>query len=239
MTEMKELQLNPNLSFEIITISETNHKIIIIDDVIETPQQVIDFAVNNAYFMPQGHDGTYYPGIRDAMPLPYKRMLKKLLTNLFDIDFFPKGVGKNIDLYKCDLSLTTTEPGALVTSQKMPHMDSLSSNDFATVHYFCQPEHGGTSLYKYLPLDIIEINNEEEAKHIIHSVKNTPEEHSSYITGDTSIFKKVIDVEAKFNRMVIYQGNLLHSANVKNAISFTKNIKKGRLTVTGFFCLNQ
>ena len=69
---------------------------------------------------------------------------------------------------------------------------------------------------------------------IVNEVKKAPDEHQGYLSGSISLFEQVFKVDAKFNRLVIYQGNLLHSANIYSEQSCLADAKKGRLSIASF-----
>jgi len=232
---MEYLAINPKITINKIAINEINAVIYVIDDFTTTIDLLIQYAKNVAYLNPEGADGTAYPGMRDTMPMPYLRILKKLIKQ----EIFPQFALNNpqVKIHRSLLSLTTTEEENLTTLQKMPHIDCFDNNEFATVHYLCGNKMAGTSIYKYLPKNIIKFN--EEHHDILNEMKinveNLPLEHAGYLNGTTSIFKQILSIEAKPNRLVIYPGNLLHCANIEQDVSISTDIDKGRLTIASFF----
>jgi hypothetical protein len=104
------------------------------------------------------------------------------------------------------------------------------------VHYLSGEELGGTSLYRYIPKDIIEFHEKDEVilDEMLKEVISKPDEHHGYITSSTSLFEQVLKVDAKFNRLVIYQGNLLHGANLTSKKSYSGDTTHGRFSITSF-----
>ena len=135
------------------------------------------------------------------------------------------------------LSLVTLKAAELREVQKMPHIDSSNSHAFASVHYLSQAPRGGTAIYRYKPTNTIQIgqHNQDVVLQMIEQVKATPNEHSGYINGDTSLFEIVVDIPERFNRLVLYKSNLLHSARLTHERSISSSPKEGRLTVSSFF----
>ena len=72
---------------------------------------------------------------------------------------------------------------------------------------------------------------------MMKKVGGSPEEHSGYLTGDTSLFKRELLVEAKLNRLILYPSNLLHCAVLSSPRSLINNVSEGRLSVASFFRL--
>ena len=232
---MKNLTLNPKLTIQEVSIPYTNLNAYIIDDFLLNADSVLHFAKNIAYFNPMHADNSYYPGVRDNMPEPYIR----LLHDFFQQSIIPKLVGREQStaiIHKSLISLVTCLPSQLLTEQKMPHVDSCKSSEYAFVHYLSGQELGGTSIYRYIPKNIVELNEQDEVilDDMLNEVSSKSNEHNGYITDSTSLFEQVLKVEAKFNRLVIYQGNLLHGANLISKESYSGDTAKGRFSITSF-----
>ncbi len=232
---MKNLKLNPALTIKAVQIANTNLYAYIIDDFLLSADSVIHFAKNIAYFNPMHSDNSYYPGVRDNMPEPYIRLLQEF----FQRQIMPKVVEHDQHtaiVHKSLVSLTACPPSQLLSEQKMPHVDSCKSNEYAFVHYLSGAELGGTSIYRYIPKDKIELNEQDEVilDDMLIAVTDKSDEHNSYITQSTSLFEQVLSIEAKVNRLVIYQGNLLHGANLTSKESYSGDTENGRFSITSF-----
>ncbi len=238
-TAMKNLKINNELKIQTLSIPDTSLKVIVIDNFLLDIAPVKIFAHNIAYLNPMFSDNTLFPGMRDKMPMPYTRLLK----DFFETDIFP--------LISCDaqtqstfhsslLSLVTCKPSELNTNQKMPHVDSCNDNDYAFVHYLSPKELGGTSFYKYKPLNISEFTAKQ--RHLLpemsQEVAKYSGEHKSYLTSTTSVFEQILTIEAKVNRLVIYPANILHSANLTSEQSYCGDLDKGRLSISSFASVN-
>ncbi|WP_175442134.1 DUF6445 family protein [Pseudoalteromonas byunsanensis] len=215
-----------------IPIKNCDASVYIIDDFLLNPELLVNFAKQKAYFLPPGKDGTLYPGIRDQLPKPYERALAQLINEHLFTNY-------DIFVHRCLLSLVTLNAEQLSNMQKLPHIDSLDKNEYASVHYLCDEKYGGTSIYQYKPESVIEVT--EDNCHIIHEMINhvqNSEKNSGYLNGKTSIFEPIITIEAKMNRLVLYPSNLLHCANIDPRYSISANPSEGRLTVASFFRLD-
>jgi hypothetical protein len=237
---MKDITINPNYKLQKFQIPGTSSYLIIIDEFLLDTQPIINFANNIAYFNPMFADKTLFPGMRDKMPMPYTRLLK----SFFEESILPKIKGDaeyQSHFHGSLLSLVNCDPVDLRANQKMPHVDSCNSSDFAFVHYFSAKELGGTSFYRYKPQKIIQFTQDEKdiLVEMLNDVISTPEEHSTYITGSTSVFDEVFSVEAKVNRLVIYPANVLHSANLISPRSYCGDIKEGRLSISSFASISK
>lgn len=229
-------EINPACKINKIALDDGENFVFVIDDILLNPQEVIDFASTAAYFDPVGTDKTFYPGVRDTMPAPYGRALKEWVMPVIAKEFFSGDKLKSPDPI-CKLSLVTVDERELVDAQKIPHVDSSSECDFAFVHYFCDKPFGGTSLYRYKSSGSVSVKEnhlsvlQEMASAASSSFKD---EHAGYMNGDTSLFDRVAKVDAKFNRLVFYKSNLLHSADISPLVRHPKDVFYGRLTVASF-----
>lgn len=230
-----KFEVNPYCKVEKILLDDGENFVIVVDDFLLNPEEVVKFASTMAYFDPVGTDQTYYPGVRDLMPAPYGRALQKWIEPMVSEEYFFNKPLKSPEPV-CKLSLVTLAAEDLVAAQKIPHVDSACEYDFAFVHYFCEKPFGGTSLYRYKPTGGISVkdNHLVSLREMSAAAAATGKEHSGYISGDTSLFERVAKVEAKFNRLVFYKSNLLHSADIPENQPHPKDVLSGRLTVASF-----
>lgn len=226
---MTKYILNPAANVERIVHEDPEISVYVVDDFLENPEELVEYAKSKAYFGKVGADRTAYPGIRDRLPSTYERALAEVIEQVLP-EYRPI-------ISRCMLSLTTLDAQQLHAAQKIPHVDTANDDQYASVHYLCDHPHGGTALYRYLPRNKVRIRNGDRSvvQEMIQAVHDHPEEHQGYLVGDTRFYKQELVVEAKFNRLVIYPGNLLHCALLTSPQSLTSDISYGRLTVASFF----
>lgn len=228
--------LNKDYKISSVFIAEIKETVIIIDDFLHNLDPVYQFASEIAYFQPFGSDGTLYPGKRDEMPAPYYRALEHLIDELLKQGVITSGEN-NLYLHRCKLSLVTQNADELNTLQRMPHIDSTDDSTFAAVHYLSPKEWGGTGIYKYLPENIIKVtaDNQNSVHKMIADTEKHSSTHQGYLNETTALFEKVVDIEAKINRLVIYKSNLLHSAALFNNKTYSNDLSNSRLSISSFF----
>ena len=228
---MLKFALNNSISVQKIKHEDPEVVVYVIDDFLENLEELIDYAREKAYFGAVGDDKTAYPGIRDRLPSVYEEVLGEAVSLVFPT--------RKSTINRCMLSLTTVNPAELKTSQKMPHVDALGDDQFASIHYLCDRSHGGTAIYRYRPKDIVRLRDKNHSviSEMMKKVGESPEEHSGYLTGDTSLFKRELLVEAKLNRLILYPSNLLHCAVLSSPRSLINDVSEGRLSVASFFRL--
>ena len=230
---MLKFALNSSISVQKIKHEDPEIVVYIIDDFLENLEDLIDYAREKAYFGAVGADKTAYPGIRDRLPSAYEQVLGEAVSLVFHT--------RKITINRCMLSLTTLNPDELSPAQKMPHVDALGDDQFASIHYLCDRSHGGTAIYRYRPKNIVRLRNENHSviSEMIKKVSENSVEHSGYLTSDTSLFKRELLVEAKLNRLILYPSNLLHCAVLSSPRSLINDVSEGRLSVASFFRLEE
>ena len=57
---------------------------------------------------------------------------------------------------------------------------------------------------------------------------------ADYVRSDTPLFEQIAAHEARFNRVLIYRGNTLHSGMISADMAFSDDPRTGRLTVNTF-----
>jgi len=230
---MLEFILNQAMNVEKIQHADPEISVFVIDDFLANPELLLDYAKNKAYFGKVGDDRTAYPGIRDRLPSSYECVMKKVVELVYG---FPDPV-----IHRCMMSLTTLKPTQLSTAQKMPHVDAFEDDQYAAVHYLCGEPHGGTSIYRYRPRNLVRIRPDDHdvMDEMIKNVRALPEEHSGYLNGSTSLYKQELIINARLNRLVLYPSNLLHCASLTSPDSLEGDVSKGRLSVASFFRLER
>ncbi|MGH9693519.1 MAG: DUF6445 family protein, partial [Bryobacteraceae bacterium] len=56
-----------------------------------------------------------------------------------------------------------------------------------------------------------------------------------YMIGDNDFFARTGTIPARWNRMIFYDGSLLHSGDIETPERLTNDPATGRLTFNGFF----
>ena len=57
---------------------------------------------------------------------------------------------------------------------------------------------------------------------------------NGYVRGSTNGFEEIGRVQARFNRLVVYPGNLFHSGILPDDYDFSPDPRRGRLTINIF-----
>ncbi|UTA47726.1 DUF6445 family protein [Simiduia sp. 21SJ11W-1] len=176
---------------------------------------------------------TFYPGVRMPIPGHYAKALVHNLKDILEADF-----GCTRDRIKScfsSYSMVTFSPDQLTVDQRIPHFDTLSTKSIAFVHYLCNGENTGTSLYRHKQTgyEYVDQSRVAELTQILRSqLGNAHATPKGYITKGTDIFDQVHTVNSEFNRIIGYRGSSLHSGNIPADANFSKDPAAGRLTIT-------
>ncbi len=208
----------------------------VIDDALVDPDALVQFAAaNRAAFNPV--DFSAYPGHYLPMPAPF--------TALLD-DFFAQHLRRKFDArrtvrVRCRLSMVTLPPQALRPFQSICHADGQHiepghSIQASVLYLFKDESLGGTSFYE-------PVRSPQETAELFRDSQSLPAQAFSekygigqgYINGSNGWFRHVGRVAPKWNRMIFYDGSMLHSGDVFAPEKLSADPQSGRLTLNGFF----
>ncbi len=232
---MTNFELNEDCSVTVEAIGHERHPVIIIDGFLKNPAMLIDIAAD-CDFTPVEEAGNFYPGIRARAPQEYAACVYRSTSTLIgDVFGISNGVRAKVSL--CAFSLATMKPHELNAIQCLPHFDTSNSNQFAALHYLFSGDLGGTSFYRHRDTGYEAITSDRTGQYVDSIKKSTgadAAQPTGYVNGDTDLFERIADIEAKTNRLIIYKSFLLHSGSIGSDQNFTENPREGRLTANTF-----
>ena len=208
----------------------------VIDEFSGDVDQVVALAGQLAPF--PSLEGNYYPGLRrviteaDGSANAYVERLctdaAQFVAGAFHVDGF--------DLLEASFSIVTTPPERLAPPQRAPHFDSTDQKYFALLHYLRVPEGTGTAFYRQRSTGIERVTEANVAQFVrtAESEAALLPGDSGYIRGSDAFFEQIGSVEAVPDRLLIYQGSLLHSGIIPPDMSFSADPREGRLTANIF-----
>lgn len=205
--------------------------LLVIDNVLADPDRMVRKAASRAFEkMP-----TMFPGIRAPAPPSYQNFLEAILRPLLRDTF---GLEPGRFMYPmCHFSLVTQARESLHVLQRLPHIDSVSRNGLATVHYLFRGDWGGTDFYRHRHSGFEYVDESRHATYFDRLAQESRDEAdvgSGYIDGDTSLFERIAGVEGVFNRLIVYRRNSLHSGKVGNDKPLPADPMTGRLSINSF-----
>ncbi|UAA40350.1 hypothetical protein KIH87_08460 [Paraneptunicella aestuarii] len=240
--------VNPKAQWQCISVGNEALPVWIVDDFWLQPQALAELAAcadSKEEFAEE--PGDYYPGVR--------RYFYRSGTDVSDIGaYLQKSLASALNkqlqqagtLEFLALSLATKSPQQVKPIQLIPHFDSVSEQQYAVVGYLFKndsganeqtSEHGGTSFYRHRETGFESITQQrapQYMKTLQRQATTVGMPKGEFINGDTALFERIYQVPAKFNRMLVYSANLLHSGDLQaNSLSANPNI--GRLTWNACF----
>jgi hypothetical protein len=152
----------------------------------------------------------------------------QFVAGAFDVDRF--------DLLEASFSMVTLKPDELRPAQRAPHFDSSDQKYYALLHYLRVPPGSGTAFYRQRSTGIERVT-ETNVESFVRTAKADAAKltaDSGYITGSDAFFERIGSVEAIPDRLIIYQGSLLHSGIIPQDMMFSADPREGRLTANIF-----
>ena len=103
--------------------------------------------------------------------------------------------------------------------------------------YLCGPEHGGTAFYRHKATGLQQVtaDNRENFLDTYYAELNARHPAPRYFDDSDEHFEFLGMMPARFNRLVVYRGSLLHSAVVNPQLSVSGDPRRGRLTLNSFY----
>jgi hypothetical protein len=207
----------------------------VIDGALTDADALVEWACHQPFAPPLGYP---YPGlVLDAPPT-----LAQLMTEFFAQTVRSRlGARRTVDS-TTRLSLVTVPPRQLEPRQWQCHRDRIAANPqdvlFAAsvLYLFRDPALGGTSFYApRRPAAQID-------RMVADSQTLSADDFSAryglepgYMAGSNPYFERIASVPAAWNRMIVYDGSLFHSADIEHPERMSADAARGRLTLNGFF----
>jgi len=222
---------------DIQSVQVGDHPVVFIDNFLQDPQALVEAASRGSFApYPGVAERKGYPGVRAPAPAEYSANLTALMEPLIRLNF---GVPEDLALRKseCAFSLTTMLPGELGPLQRTPHFDASTPHHMAVLLYLCDGEHGGTAFYRHKATSLQQVTaeNREAFLDSYYAEINARHPAQRYFDDSDEHFQFLGMMPARFNRLVIYRGSLLHSAVVNPQRSIDANPRTGRLTLNSFY----
>jgi hypothetical protein len=231
----QHFSINENPLIQSVQIGD--YQALIIDDFLKNPSHLLEIAANSEFSRYPGYaDHKGYPGIRAQAPSDYSLNLTNFLEPIIKTNFH---IPEQLALRKsiCAYSLTTMPASELGPLQRTPHFDASTPYHMAVLLYLCNERHGGTGFYRHNATGLQKIteSTREHYLDVYYQEINAKRPAQRYFDDSTEQFQFLGMIPAKFNRLVMYHGSLLHTACINPAISITDDPRKGRLTVNTFY----
>jgi hypothetical protein len=217
---------------ELRRIGAGRHPLVIVDGFSGDVAGIVETA---AALAPFPRAGNYYPGLRrvitredaaaDAYVVAAMERAAPFIGGGFDIDAF--------DLVEASFSMVTDPPHALAPAQRAPHFDSTDPGYVALLHYLGGTGRTGTAFYRHRGTGI-EAVDDANVDRFVTAARRESAALSGYIAGDNACFEQIHAVEGVPDRLIVYQGCLLHSGAIPPDLPLDTDPRRGRLTANFF-----
>lgn len=217
-----------NARIERVGIAQT--PIICIDDFSEHLAPILTDARQQA-FTTDNH--SLYPGIRAKLPKSY---VVDVLNATYQLIYQTYQIPHQLRLKPQDIyySLITKNASQLQPLQCLPHFDSNAPYYFAILHYLNPEPHGGTLFFRHNRTQLERIDSTSQAHYFEQCQPQITSQTKTYVDETNPHYQCYKKVNYQTNRLLIYPGNLLHSAQVKCGLDIDSNVNTGRLTANIF-----
>jgi len=104
------------------------------------------------------------------------------------------------------------------------------------LHYLRIPDGTGTAFFRQRSTGIERVTEANIAQFVSTAGREAAllPSDSGYIRGSDQFFEQIDSVEGVTDRLVIYQGSLLHSGIIPPGMNFSADPREGRLTANIF-----
>ncbi len=202
--------------------------VLMVDDLLLEPQAVRDAAVGLTFDLPTR---TLYPGVTatvdQAFAADLLTALRPPMQNVFGV---PAAAPLACNGY---FGLVSTPEGELTLRQSIPHVDTTQAQSLAILYYLCDEAFGGTGFFRHRATGIETMSDAARPAYDAALETELAGRTPAYPCADDPAFALIGRAEAKFNRLLVYPGNLLHSGLVA-VERLSADPVKGRLTMNLF-----
>ncbi|MGB9150899.1 MAG: DUF6445 family protein [Burkholderiales bacterium] len=229
------LVFNPQPTIEEIFFSP-GQSCLVIDNAVLNPDGLVRFAAE--HFKDFQPPTVYaYPG----MELLGSSEISAALNDFFLTHIRHSFQGRRTVSMYSRLSLMTLQPSELKPSQWICHRDRYINEPHLSIaasvlYLFLDPAFGGTSFYRpKKPSREIERLINDSTSLSAEAFKQKYSLKADYMTASNDYFELIGQVEAKWNRIIFYDGSIFHSSSFCAPEKIKADPLSGRLTFNGFF----
>jgi len=235
MTPADLIAFNPRPRIERVPLHD-GHCCLVVDDALLAPERLVELAAERrAEFV--AVDFNAYPGVLYPSPVAVS-----LALNAFFVEHVRRhfDARRNVHMHS-RLALVTLAPHELQPCQWLCHRDSVGlepehSIQASVLYLFHDAGLGGTSFYRpNLP--------EYETALLFHEASTLPaaafaakyDLRPAYLCASNRYFTRTASIPARWNRLIFYDGSVLHSGDVVAPERLSADPRVGRLSLNGFF----
>lgn len=235
---MNAIAINPHSTISRQTIS-ANDDCIVVDDFLQNPQDLVNFAAQRADEF--SREQSSYPGpLFRVSPVAMDEIYRFIRFKMSKRFPFMKG---GMDFWSY-LSIATDKPNELSYLQRICHTDPERDPDrtpYAAVIYLFENEDlGGTAFYRWKAQEQVQYaeslgrDDPEKALNYLQEQFPSFQQPGKYMTDSNEIAERLCTIPARFNRLILYSGEVPHSGSITAPELLSADIHQGRLTLNIF-----
>lgn len=241
MAQPPSIRINPNAEVRLHEVADGRY-CAIIDDVLEDPDSLVDFAIQNEsrFAWPAVPPGPRMD-ISENELQHLHRLVRSKLCRYFPI--YRAGV-----ILQACLANITLAPEKLSFLQRMCHIDRRASPTRRTyagvIYLFQNPDLGGTAFYRWRnPVVIAEAERLYQEDPVasmayLEQASAVFREPPRYMTESNDLAELLGVVPARFNRLLFYNGEAPHTGHITHPHLLSDDLSEGRLTFNFFASVN-
>lgn len=226
---------------QLLKVGEGGHPLVIIDGFSGDAGAVAAIARSLGPFPRDA--ASYYPGVRREIAADDRaaneyvetamRQVAPLVAGAFDCDRF--------DLLSASFSVVATPREQLQPMQRAPHFDSPDPDYVALLHYLSVPAGSGTAFFRQRSTGIERVEESNLDRFVATAKADSMRlgRDENYVQGSNTSFEQIANVDGVEDRMIFYQGGLLHSGIIPPDMPLDPDPARGRLTANFFIRLNR
>lgn len=217
-------ELSPDIRFQLRHIGVEKQPLVVIDNILAEPQNLIDAACAADFYVPEH---TRYPGLNARLPEDYYSLIVGALRGPMQAAF---GLPTSVYLdYFGYFGLVTVPLENAEPVQKIPHHDGPDPNQLAMVHYLSRHAYGGTGFFRHKATGFEAIDPNRRDRYVDVARAELEAAQGERMAN----YDLIAEAENVFNRLIVYRGHVLHSA-LPGPTPLSRDPAKGRLTANGF-----
>lgn len=194
--------------------------LVIVDDAHPAPDALVATA-RAQRFARTSED--VYPGVRSVAPDAYATWLVAFVAAAWPRD--------GLALLRTSFAIASDGEAGLAPIQRLPHVDTEDDRIVAAVHYLCGPAYGGTGFYRHRRTGYERIDRSRRASWRQALARDLALSAMDGRPAGGSGFERIGGVAVRFNRLILYPANCLHSGELGDT-GPQPSADIGRLTVT-------
>ena len=210
---------------------------VVIDNVLADAGRIVEFAkAHRSDFIVAPFNA--YPGVELKLGAEFSQRL----AGYFDVHVRRLLGGLKTLRMNCRLSMATLKPGELEPRQWLCHCDKAGMDPAhgiaaSVLYLFNDPGLGGTLFFapKKPAGEINLLVHDSSTMQRDAFARKYPGIAQGYLVTSNEYYEVIGHVEAKWNRMVFYDGAMFHTGKIDAPSKLTDDPATGRLTLNGFF----